>query len=66
MLRIGTVKTVNSTGKTVTVYWPDAGITSGPLYVLESAWPPDVGDVVAVEFLPVQDGDGIVLGVVKQ
>ena len=65
MLRIGIVKTINSSGKTVTVYWPDTGITSGPLYVLESAWPPDVGDSVAVGFLPAQDGDGIVLGVVK-
>lgn len=65
MLRIGTVKTVDSTGKTVTVYWPDEGINSGPLYVLESAWPPSAGDSVAVAFLPVDDGDGIVLGVVK-
>lgn len=65
MLRIGIVKTVNSTGGTVTVLWPDTGITSGPLYVLKSAWPPSVGDSVAVGFLPVQDGDGIVLGVVQ-
>lgn len=65
MLRIGTVRTVDSTGKTVTVLWPDTGITSGPLYVLESAWPPSVGDSAVVEFLPVDDGDGIVLGVVK-
>ena len=65
MLRIGTVKTVDSTAKTVTVLWPDTGVTSAPLFVLKSAWPPSVGDSVAVDFLPVQDGDGIVLGVVK-
>lgn len=65
MLRIGIVKTVNSTAKTVTVLWPDTNITSGPLYVLKSAWPPSVNDSVAVDFIPVQDGDGIVLGVVQ-
>ena len=66
MLRIGKVKTVDSAGKTVTVIWLDASIASGAIYVLESAWPPSVGDIVAVDFIPVQDGDGIVLGVVKQ
>ena len=65
MLRIGKVKTIDSTAKTVTVLWPDTEIISGPLYVLKSAWPPTVGDSVAVEFLPVEDGDGIVLGVVQ-
>ena len=66
MLRIGIIRTVNSTEKTVTVLWPDTGIISGPISVLNSAWPPSVGDSVAVDFIPVQDGDGIVMGVVQQ
>lgn len=65
MLRIGTVWTVNADAKTVTVRWPDTGIVSKDLYVLKSAWPPSIGDSAVVEFLPVQDGDGIVLGVVQ-
>ena len=65
MLRIGEVWTINSSAKTVTVRWPDTGIVSNDLYVLRSAWPPNIGDSAVVEFLPVQDGDGIVLGVVQ-
>ena len=66
ILRIGKVKTVDSTAKTVTVLWPDTGIISGPLYVLktDSAWLPTVNAPVLVAF-PMQDADGIVLGVVQ-
>ena len=66
MIRIGEVWTINLSQKTLTVRWPDEGRVSGPLYVLHSAWPPEIGDSVVVQYLPCQDGDGIVLGVVEQ
>lgn len=67
MLKIGTVWEVNTSAKTVTVRWPDSGVVSGDLYVIRhgSAWLPNIGDSVAVAFLPVDDGDGIVLGVIQ-
>lgn len=67
MPRIGIIWTVNAAAKTVTVRWPDTGIVSGDLYVLKTsaAWMPNIGDPVLVLFPPVEDSDGIVLGVVQ-
>jgi phage baseplate assembly protein gpV len=68
MIRIGEVWTVDSAAKTVTVRWPDTGTVSGDLYVIRTgtSWLPNIGDTAVVAFLPVQDGDGIVLGVTQK
>lgn len=49
------------------VRWLESGTESGWLSVLRTSteWMPAGGDVVAVAFMPVEDGDGIILGVVQ-
>lgn len=77
LVRIGKVTDVS--GKKVRVYFPDLDMTSGWLYCLQRrgsitvdgqsvqipAWVPQINDIVACLYLPVENGDGFILGGVQ-
>ena len=83
LVRYGTVSSVS--GTTARVYFPDLGMTSGSLPILQhkkakvevkeadghkhdaelDEWAPEVGQKVVCLYLPVDNGDGFVLGVVE-
>lgn len=81
LIQIGTVTSVDADSHRARVKFPDTGITSGWLYVLQhpgadvhitpaghtgtlGVWMPSIGATVAVLYLPVENGDGLVLGVI--
>ena len=77
LVRIG--KVTNVSGKKARVYFSDLDMTSGWLYCLQRrgsvivadrtvqlpAWVPQVNEVVACLYLPVDNGDGFILGGVQ-
>jgi len=87
IVRVGIVRTVDSTRRRVRVWFDDMGMTSDWLFVLQypgmgvqvapdtetehshpgthtTTWMPRVDDRVLVLYLPVEEGDGFILGVI--
>lgn len=66
ILVVGKVVSYNSTARTARVFFPDSGTTSGNLYVIRQGtnWMPQINDMVLCAYLPVEDGDGFILGVI--
>ena len=64
LVRIGIVSSVDTEGKKARVIFKDKGFVSGWLHVLQkdSEWIPAVDDVVLCLYLPVDNGDGFILG----
>lgn len=81
LVQVGIVTAADTENHRVRVKFPDTGITSGWLYVLQhpgavtilpddghtgqlASWMPAIGSTVAVLYLPVENGDGFILGVI--
>lgn len=62
LVRLGRVTAVDKEHFTAQVWFPDRGFGSDWMPVLRSAPLPKVHDQVLVLFLPVDQGDGIILG----
>lgn len=64
LIRLGTVSDVDETRSMVRLLYQSNGIVSGWLYVLKrgDSWMPKINDTVLALYLPMQDGDGFVLG----
>ena len=61
MVRVGTVRSIHSTGKSARVWFDDMEQLSGWLRVMRGG-APRVGYRVLVIYIPVADGDGFILG----
>ena len=64
LVRIGIVTDRNIASKTARVHYPDIDMTSGWLYCLQhgSLWVPDINDIVVCLYMPVENGDGFIIG----
>lgn len=77
LVRVGKVTAVS--GKKARVYFDDIEMTSGWLFCLQRrgsitvdgqtvqlpAWVPQINDIVACLYIPVENGDGFILGGVQ-
>ena len=70
MLQVGVVSSVDAVRRRVRVLLPETGMVSGWLFAVgtrRNSVPddlPEINDRVLVCYLPVEDGDGFVLGVI--
>lgn len=70
LLQVGVVSSVDAANRRVRVILPETGIVSDWLYVVGErrdgvpADLPSINDRVLAAWLPVEDGDGFVLGVI--
>lgn len=70
LLQVGVVSSVDAAKRRVRVILPETGVVSDWLYVVgdrrhdEFAALPRVNDRVLAAWLPVEDGDGFILGVI--
>jgi len=64
MIRVGVVRAVDSVNRKARVWFDDIGIPSGWLFVLKHGddWMPGIGDRVLTAKIPVENGDGFILG----
>ena len=64
LVRVGIVQDLDRSRPRCRVKYPDTGIISGWLYVLQrgTSWTPRINEKVLVLYVPAENGDGFVLG----